>query len=552
MSPHRLLYFVKRLWHIGFFTASKLLYYRLKKIYFKYHWQDKKKNFMPIPAPLEAPLTVTILGFGSHTFSSTAAIDWHNDFFTTDSPANWTTHFFADITIPSNQHLDLAAARVADIKVPWELSRLHCLHGQSVETVLAILSSWMTNNPFPFGVNWFNPMEVSIRAINIIIALKHHTGSPELSATVMAQIQELLAYHASFIEHCWEVSDKPNNHYLADLVGYLHLCCFLDITKYYRKRYKVWRWIQAAFNEQLLPDGTCYEGSTAYHRLVTELFDLALACAEEHALPIDQKLYHIQQQMHNFIATCTDQAGNLVLIGDNDSGMIFPLSPKQQKNLASKVLSGKVEISHFPYFGLTIQKNARCMLTLRHAVSTQQQPSGHFHRDEHAISLSIDGIPVFIDPGTYLYTAQPAWRNAFRAANMHTTVVPAAHTTIPSNLDLFQLPKIAWGKTTIYRHCEMNTQEIIITDSINSTETINWYWHLGPSIQVKMLDAHRWLLLYKQQPLAEIQHSLPLHAETAHASTTYGSYTDTIILSGSAQAQESNKMLQQCRVVLMR
>lgn len=549
MPKYNFSYYAKRLWTLGLLTACMLIYYRLKKAYFKLVWQHKKKIFLPIATQETKPLSVTILGFGTHTFANATSIDWHSDFFTTGSPTNWATAFFANITIPHNQQLKTPDNRLPDIKVPWELSRLHCLYGQPIQTVLTILSSWMVNNPFPYGVNWLNPMEVGIRAINIMKAVKMHAGAPEVSATVMIQLHELLTYHAYFIEHCWEVSDKPNNHYLADLVGYLHLCCFLDITKYYRKRHRAWRWVQQAFKEQLLADGTCYEGSTAYHKLVTELFDLALACAEEYELPINPQLYQMQKQMHAFISDCTDQAGNLVLIGDDDSGIIYPVTPKQKKSTVAPV-----ELRHdeYPNFGLTIIKNKRCMLTHRHASKTPKQPTGHFHRDEHAITLSIDGIAVFIDPGTYLYTAQPAWRNALRAASAHTTVIPAAHTAVPSDLDLFQLPQATWGQTIISRHCQLNKDEIIITDTISSAEAINWYWHIGPSIEIQAVSEYTWLLLHKQQPLAQIQSSLPLHVQHARASTAYGSYKPTTILSGSAQAQQSNKMLQQCRIVLMR
>ncbi len=562
MPKYYFFYYVQRLWTIGLCTACWLIYYRFKKAYFIRRWQYKCKRFDLLTKLSEGPIAVKILGFGEHTFASTNGISWHSDFFTTTSPPSWAHTFFAAITIPSNKQINILTARQPDIKVPWELSRLHCLHNQSLETALAILSSWMINNPFPYGVNWLNPMEVSIRAINIIAMLKTHTGNPALTPVIIAQISELLRYHAYFIESCWEVSATPNNHYLTDLVGYLHLCCFLNITKYYRKRHQAWQWVQDALKQQLLPDGTCYEGSTAYHSLVTELFDLALACAQEHSLSINQALYITQQKMHEFIIDCTDQTGNLVLIGDNDSGRICPL-PSKQKKMALNAPQQKT----YPFFGLTIIKNSRCFFTLRHATYSPQQPTGHFHRDELAITLSIDEIPLFIDPGSYLYTAHPQWRNALRAASTHTTVIPEAHKLIPRNLDLFQLPKSAspaalheiqarhsWEKINITRDCSLSTHELIITDTItsNTKEITTWYWHLGPTIKLHAIDMHTWLLLHEQKPLAQLHGPLPWHVQQSRASTVYGAYESTTILSCSAQTQQGNKMVQQFRTTLMR
>jgi len=48
--------------------------------------------------------------------------------------------------------------------------------------------------------------------------------------------------------------------------------------------------------------------------------------------------------------------------------------------------------------------------------------SGHGHEDLLAIQCSVFGDRVLIDPGTYGYTAEPAWRNYFRSAAAHSTV----------------------------------------------------------------------------------------------------------------------------------
>lgn len=559
---------LRRAWQMGLATAIVLLYYRCKKRLFIRYWRGRKHVFAPLQAPsTSSPITVSILGFGTHTFPSSSAITWHQDLFVATSPAAWRTAFFADITIPVNYALNLTTTRQADIKVPWELSRLHLLHDVDAATLLAILDAWMQHNPFPYGVNWYNPMEVAIRAINIILAVNKHRTA--LTAQQEKSIRQLLALHAQFIEHCWEVSDRPNNHYLADLVGYLYLCCYLDIKKYYRSRYRAWRWLQHAFKHQILADGTSYEGSTAYHRLDAQLLYLALICAQKHGLRIDSWWYDLQARMHQFIADCSDAPGTLVTIGDDDGGSIVPepLSPAPAPSLQSTAT--------YRDFGLSIVRHAGAHFTFRHPAYRGHQPSGHFHHDWLAITYSVDGIPVFIDPGSYLYTAHPLWRNQQRSAAAHCTFLPSTAIAIPAQLDLFQLnmpPKESTGRVettaervvvrdayqhgsaTLSRTCTITRKGLVVQDYAVSAEqqAISWFLHLGPSITAQRIEKRTWLLLHKQQPLVRLDSIVFLHEQPGIASATYGAAQPTTRLVGSAQTEQGNKVMQQITATLVR
>jgi hypothetical protein len=48
--------------------------------------------------------------------------------------------------------------------------------------------------------------------------------------------------------------------------------------------------------------------------------------------------------------------------------------------------------------------------------------AAHGHADALSVALSIDGEEVLIDPGTFAYHTQPAWRNYFRGTSAHNTV----------------------------------------------------------------------------------------------------------------------------------
>ena len=48
---------------------------------------------------------------------------------------------------------------------------------------------------------------------------------------------------------------------------------------------------------------------------------------------------------------------------------------------------------------------------------------GHAHADALSLTLSLRGLPLFIDPGTAFYTIDPASRDRFRSSALHNTVV---------------------------------------------------------------------------------------------------------------------------------
>jgi hypothetical protein len=65
---------------------------------------------------------------------------------------------------------------------------------------------------------------------------------------------------------------------------------------------------------------------------------------------------------------------------------------------------------------------------------------GHAHNDKLSFELVLDGREIMVDPGTYVYTADPGRRNRFRSTRCHNTVAVAACEQNELSGDLFRLP----------------------------------------------------------------------------------------------------------------
>ena len=112
------------------------------------------------------------LGYGHYVLSGGR---WSIDDFHSHE---WPHAYFADIDF-------VVRDKRCDVKVPWEKSRMHWLTAAALaccfdhdpttrerrqRVAMNLFDDWVRENPFGVGVNWVSAMEVSIRAINIIVS----------------------------------------------------------------------------------------------------------------------------------------------------------------------------------------------------------------------------------------------------------------------------------------------------------------------------------------------------------------------------------------------
>ncbi len=273
----------------------------------------------------------------------------------------------------------------ADVKVPWELSRLQHLPHLAWAFILAKsgedgfeapeiyraefrnqILDFLAANPPRFGVNWSCPMDIAIRASNLCLALdlfRRHGAC--FDDAFMTEFGAALRAHGQHISANLEWHDEHRaNHYLADICGLL----FVAATLPRGPETDTWlafavRQLISEAERQFTPDGGNFEASTAYHRLSAEMVIYATAfilglpakrtavlAAYDHqrwpywppleaapvamhsvpgggTSPFPAWYFERLERMVEFTVHATKPDGQVVQIGDNDSGRFFKLCP---------------------------------------------------------------------------------------------------------------------------------------------------------------------------------------------------------------------------------
>ena len=203
-------------------------------------------------------------------------IDWHLDF---KSGYRW---------FPGMWYMEVPYGHLpgVDIKVPWELSRCHHLvalaldgatggpRQQRADEIGLQILDWIAANPPRFGVNWRSAMDVAIRAANWVWTVPIIGGADVLPPALLWVLAKSLYQHGVHIEsHLDYATTGTNNHYLADLTGLLHIAsAFPEFPESPAWTALCLQELASEMRRTVGEDGASYEGSTGYHRLVTEMF----------------------------------------------------------------------------------------------------------------------------------------------------------------------------------------------------------------------------------------------------------------------------------------
>ncbi|MFQ6056177.1 MAG: alginate lyase family protein, partial [Methanosarcinales archaeon] len=409
--------------------------------------------------------TFDLLGSGKTNLGE--EIDWHLDF---KSGYRWNPKKYYLGTL---DYINLDDE--SDVKIPWELSRFqhfvtlgkaywYTEDEKYAREFVDQVESWIEKNPIELGVNWACTMEVAIRAVNWIWGYYFFYNSKSLSNEFQLKFLKNLFLHGRHIMNNLEFGMIRGNHYLSNIVGLIYLGIFFpeckEVKEWLDKGLKA---LEEEMEFQVYPDGVDFEGSISYHRLVTELFLSPVLLLQKNNINVSERLLKRLEKMIEFTLYYTKPDGTSPIIGDNDDGRLHKLSNNEindHRYLLSigSVLFGRkdfksacdkfneeafwllrkrglndfknlpredidIESKAFKNGGFYIMRKDNLYMIIDCGEVGYAGRGGHGHNDTLSFELFARDKTFIIDPGSYVYTASPKWRNVFRSTKYHNTVV---------------------------------------------------------------------------------------------------------------------------------
>jgi hypothetical protein len=370
-----------------------------------------------------------------------------------------------------------------DAKFPWELSRLWFLlplfqkalleketewNTLHMEEAFRILEDFRRNNPYGSSINWA-PTEVALRGINLVFMLDMAI-SGKAGAKQAGLLLEMITTHGEWLWRTFEYGDDRGYDFTASMTALLAMGAAL--SGYYPEA-QAWQTyaidhLQEEVLRQFTPDGVNVEGSTSYHRLVTELFLLAKTIMQRQGVEIGEEADFRLHAACLYAACYTRPDGLAPVIGDTDDTRLFGFDPAPPRRHATLIALGAVlyedpdlktalagqplppvvpwilglsgtntwldlpvtkprSSQRFKEGGAVIVRDRGSYLFMDVGIVGQQGIPCHGHNDVLSFELCLEGHPFIVDTGCPTYTGDPIARNLFRSTAYHNSLVIDGH-----------------------------------------------------------------------------------------------------------------------------
>jgi hypothetical protein len=442
-----------------------------------------------------------ILGYRGVRFGADdERIDWHFDpIHGRRAPRNFYTR------VP---YLDPA---VGDHKIIWEinrhqhwlaLGRAAWLTGDARYTTVIVdeLTDWLAANPPLVGINWASMLEVGFRAMSWTWALHCLLGTPDWgpgargsgleargsgdrrvpspdspapspqsripdprSRPWLVDLLVALARQLTHVEHNLSYYFSPNTHLTGEALALYVVGTALPELAGAGRWAAIGRRILLDESErQILADGGHAERSTHYQRYTLDFYLLALLTArkagdEETAA----RFASVAGRLAEFTRVIADGRGRLPVIGDDDGGMLWPLTGRDRNDVRDSlsVAASALNRPALAPWGIAeetvwiagpaavddvSEPDERSAVTIASRALTETGyfvardadgghavfdagahgylNAGHAHADALAVTLTLADRPLLIDPGTSTYLMDMRLRDRLRSSISHNTV----------------------------------------------------------------------------------------------------------------------------------
>ena len=343
--------------------------------------------------------------------------------------------------------------------------------------IRAQVDSWIEQCPAGRGPNWCSSLELGIRLINWSIAWQLIGGS---RSRLFAD-EEGTAFRDRWLKSIYEQArtivdnlsrfSSANNHLIGEAAGVYIAASTWPMWPQMRAWGERCREIlEAECHKQNAPDGGNREQAFGYQTFVLDFLLLSGLAARARGEDFSPLYWRRLEVMIDFLASMTSFSGQLPMVGDADDGYVVRLatepgfSPHSSLIATGAILfdrpdlavkAGTADSKTVTLLGVSaVRTLARLKQRGRAGFRPRMQfteagyylmgagfetpdevrllvdagPLGylsiaaHGHADALSFLLSIGDREILVDPGTYSYHTDPAWRRYFRSTRAHNTV----------------------------------------------------------------------------------------------------------------------------------
>jgi len=366
--------------------------------------------------------------------------------------------------------------KVGDIKYAWEHNRHHHLvelakacyltdDERYARELVEQVDSWITQCPVPYGVNWASGLEVAIRLINWTVALFYLGEAPAASPTLVGEFRRRwlasAREHMEFLARHLSSHSSANNHLIGEACG-----LFIGGLCYRFPRSDRWRDLGKAILErearaQTWPDGVNKEQAIGYQAFVFDFLLLSGLLGERNGVMFSAEYWRILESMADYVSAVIDDQGEVPQIGDDDDGHVvrFSYHPSYRPFRSLLATAGR-RFRRPELIPATATEDEKTFWLLgeessdrKPAAAREDRPArafrhggyfllggagaqllfdcgplgylslaAHGHADALSVVLRYRGRWFLVDPGTYAYHTNPAWRSYFRGTGAHNTI----------------------------------------------------------------------------------------------------------------------------------
>ncbi len=385
---------------------------------------------------------------------------------------NWNKDYKTNKIWPSVFHgsINHNSAEVGDIKYVWEINRhqhfyslgkAYYLTGDEkyAKEIINEIESWIKQNPYLVGVNWFSSLEISLRVLSWTWALQFIKSSKTLTKEVFDKILKYIYLQEDFVYNNLSLYSSANNHLIGEVaVLFIVSKAFPFFNHSEKWKNESGKILIDEIKKQICSDGTNVEQAPNYLAFVLDFYLQAKLISNFHA-PQDildkieksgeflMNLVDLNQEaqigdcaddfvsqlgINEVIANYRSVLNSLSLIYgrsdfkffgknmDEKTFWLFGSSSIKKHNLL-KDIELRLNSKDFPKGGYYFLRNSESILLFDcGSLGYDLCASGHGHADSLSFWLSYKNKEFFVDSGTYNYHNK--LRDYFRLTSSHNTI----------------------------------------------------------------------------------------------------------------------------------